>query len=155
MSIIGWCLGGYFATETMRRFVELNQSFNDTFQCFINNKSFSSIHEFLYFILPKYIRPLLKFWPIKRYVRKWNSDSSRSLEAFDDAFKNIYVVYSDSDPIVNGLAHFYKHVDDRHENIEIREDVTKSDHFCNWNLLAEILENATKSTDSTSTDSKT
>lgn len=91
------------------------------------------------------MRPVLKLWIIKKYMSKWNADSSRSLEEFDDAFKNIYVIYSDGDPIVKGLSHFYKHVDDHNiDNLEIREDTSRDDHLCNWNLLAEILENVAK-----------
>lgn len=144
LSILGWCLGGYFATETLRRFVALNPNLSESFRCFINNKSFSSVHDFLYFILPKYIRPVLKLWLVKKYVKKWNSDSSRSLDEFDDVFKSIYVVYTDSDRIVNGLSHFYKNVSEKIENVEIIEDIERTDHFCNWNLLAEILESESR-----------
>lgn len=139
MSIFGWCLGGYFATETLCKFAELNKEITDTFQCFINNKSFSSIHDFLYYILPKYLRPLLKVCVIKRYVRKWNNDSSRSLEQFEAFFKSIYVVFSDEDNIINGLSHFYKHVGES-ENVKICEDVERANHLINWNLLANLIE---------------
>lgn len=141
---MGWCLGGYFATETLRRFFQLNSSIHDSFQCFINNKSFSSIRDFLYYIMPKYTRLLLKTWPISKYVRKWNSDTGLSLDELDQNFQNIYVVYSESDKVVNGLAHVYKHVSELAENVEIREDTGRDDHRCNWDLLAEILKSKTQ-----------
>ena len=136
---MGWCLGGYFATETLHRYFEINASVCNKFQCFINNKSFTNIKDFLYYIMPKYTRVILKFWPISLYVNKWNSDSNISLEHIESNFQNIYVIYSKNDNIVNGLAHFYKHVNKRIENIKIRQDIETKDHKCNWNFLAEIL----------------
>jgi hypothetical protein len=96
ISIIGWCLGGYFATETLKMFAQsyrnCHQISEQPFHMFINIKSFSSIIEFLCYILPTYLRFILKFNPIKKYVKIWDTSSSNSLLLCEELIEKIYII---------------------------------------------------------------
>jgi hypothetical protein len=151
--IMGWCLGGYFANETLNYYREVHPGMDKQFGCYINNKSFSSINEFLHFVLPTKLRFLLNFNPVKFYVRKWNADTAESLERFRCLFKQLFVVYTDNDNIINELSHLYKHLnvndaksggDESNEkrNLEILEDLEQQTHLPNWNLVAKLFNSA-------------
>ena len=138
--IMGWCLGGYFANETLAYYNRIHLKSELRFGCFINNKSFSDMNHFLYFIMPKYCRFILNFYPVKFYLKKWDSDSSKSLESFQNIFNLLVVIYSDSDNIINGLSHLYKHFK-MESNIKVIKDDRKS-HLPNWELITTIFNSA-------------
>lgn len=139
VSIMGWCLGGYFATETMRKFAETNQSLG-MFENFVNTKSFVSINHFLHHILPKYLRFVLKFGIVKKNANLWNNDASHSMLSFDCYFKNIFVIFANKDKIVKDMGHFHRHLNDRlKEKVFVHEDAQISNHLINWSLVADLL----------------
>ncbi|CAF0964202.1 unnamed protein product [Brachionus calyciflorus] len=140
VSIMGWCLGGYIASESIKKYMESNNiSPDDKFKCYINNKSFAGLNDFLYFILPDMLRPILKIWIVKKHVRVWEHDAADSFRKIESNFENCYVIFSQHDNIVKGLSHLYKHLDDLKEKIHIREDTDHSSHHPNWHLLAELF----------------
>lgn len=144
ISIMGWCLGGYFANETLEHYYKANPS-SQKFNCFLNNKSFASISEFLYCILPKYIRFVLRLYPVKFYVRLWNQDSSKSIESIQQMFNKLYVIYSDKDHIINGKSHLYKHLPAdpvQTGNLKVMDDLEQPSHLPNWNLICKLFNSA-------------
>jgi len=143
ISIIGWCLGAYFATETLRIFSQsytknCQENLEMGFNMFISIKSFSSISEFLYYILPKYLRSILKLYPVKRYVKIWDASSNGSLISCEDLIQKIYIIYSEKDKIVREFAHLYKHLNEN-EKLVIREDKERIDHKPNWEMIASVI----------------
>jgi hypothetical protein len=145
--IMGWCLGGYFANEALNYYYETHPGMDKRFGCYINNKSFSSINEFLHFVLPTKLRFILKLNPVKHYVKKWNTDTAESMERFKSMFKQLYVVYTDHDNIINELSHLYKHLnvsseEDSERNLKILEDLDQQTHLPNWNLVARLFNSA-------------
>ncbi|RMZ95114.1 hypothetical protein BpHYR1_025442 [Brachionus plicatilis] len=139
-SFMGWCLGGYIASESIRLYMEQNKiTADERFRCYINNKSFARLDQFLYFILPKYIKPILKIWYIKKRIKVWDHDAAESFKKIEPNFESCYVVFSQSDKIVKGFSHLYKHLDDVENKINLREDIECSNHRPNWNLLAELF----------------
>jgi hypothetical protein len=142
ISIIGWCLGAYFATETLKMFAQSHPKCQENahtgFNMFISMKSFSSITEFLYYILPRYLRCILRLYPIKRYVKTWDSSSIKSLFLCEELIEKIFVIYSDKDRIVREFAHLYKHLNEN-EKLYIKEDQDRIDHKPNWKMIASLI----------------
>lgn len=140
VSVMGWCIGAYFATEVLRQLTVSSNPEESKFKHFINYKSFSSLSEFLYCVLPKYTRFLLRFNPIKHFVNKWNVNSALSLHEFDCRFEKILVIFSDHDRIVRSLAHLHNQVNERlFANLSIVQDSENDSHFINWIFLANLL----------------
>lgn len=139
-SFMGWCLGGYIASESIRLYMEINDITADKrFKCYINNKSFAKLDQFLYFILPRYIKPLLKIWYIKKRIKVWDHNAAESLKKIEPNFQSCYVVFSKNDKIVKGFSHMYKHLDEIADKIKLTEDIECSSHYPNWNLLADLF----------------
>lgn len=139
VSIMGWCLGGYFATETLHKLAERGRD-EFKFSNFVNNKSFSSINEFLYYLLPKHMRLLLKVKIVKENVRLWDNDACKSLQACNELFDNVFIVYSNNDKVIRNMSHFYRHINDYGlENVNVCEDKGRRSHFINWQFTADLI----------------
>jgi hypothetical protein len=187
--VIGWCLGGYFATETLRIYSEkrtlkkycndsssstssssssststssstssssplLNSmpsyssldsmsSFkqdDDMYNSYLSVKSFKGINEFLYYILPTHLRFVLKFYPIKRQIRYWHNDASKSLDTCQVYLKNIHVIYAEKDNIIRGEAPIHKYINENGV-IKIECDSLQPTHNPNWKWIAELANN--------------
>jgi hypothetical protein len=195
--VIGWCLGGYFATETLRVYAEkrvfnkfandsssstsskstststtsssssssslsasssspllnslpsnssldsMNSNINqedDMYNSYLSVKSFKGINEFLYYILPTHLRFVLKFYPIKRQIRYWHNDASKSLDTCQLYLKNIHVIYAEQDNIIRGEAPIHKYINEN-GTIKIERDSQQPTHNPNWKWIAELANN--------------
>lgn len=148
-SVMGWCIGAYFATAALMRFAQsmgkdAAKNGNLMFKNFINYKSFASLNEFLYCIMPRFARAVLRLHPVKDYVKMWNINSAWSLKTFEQYFENMLIVYSDRDNIVRQFSHLYKQVNERSfDNMLVLEDNGNTSHRINWNFVADLISKTT------------
>lgn len=146
ISILGWSLGGYLSIETLRKFFDMNPHLDEKFECFIHNKSFTNVKDFLENLVPETLQFVFEIPIVKRYSLIWNADSCESFMKIQDKIKNIYVIYSNEDKVVKGSCHFYTHIkNDTLKNVIIREDDEYKSHYLNWKLTARLLNESTKS----------
>ena len=108
----------------------------------VQNKKYKSSKKVPFFIyrvlLPTYLRFIIKFNPIKKYVKIWDTSSSNSLLLCEELIEKICIIYSDKDRTVRGLAHLYKHLKEN-DKLFIKEDQERIDHKPNWKMIASLI----------------